>query len=79
MHGPPGAQFDPAVAGAYENVDFFGNPSNRFYVGGRFVGGVVQLGASCSITTFGGFDEADGTRRDMPAVGAFNATLGLDF
>ena len=78
-HAPPAAQFDPAISGAYEDVDFFGNPSNRFYVGGRFIGGVVQLGAEVSITTFGGFDQADGTRRDMPTVGAFNATLGLDF
>lgn len=69
---------NPDIYGAYASVNFFSNPSNRFYAGVRFIGGIVQLGAEVSLTTFAGFDDETG-RRNIPSVGAFNATLGLDF
>ena len=76
--GSGSSAIDSDVYGTYETVHFFSNPSNRFYAGVRFIGGIVQLGAELSITTFGGFDDETG-RRNIPSVGAFNTTLGLDF
>lgn len=78
LWGPGGTAIDSSVYGAYETVHFFSNPSNRFYAGVRFIGGIIQLGAELSITTFAGFEDDTG-QRNISSVGAFNATLGLDF
>lgn len=71
----------------YEALKGFSNINTRFYAGGRFIGGALQLGAEVSMATLG---SVDGPRRGVTAgtsvpagalssVLAFNATLGLDF
>ncbi len=64
----------------YNEVGAFSNTHNRFYGGLRFIGGVLMIGAEFSYTVIGKFkDDTSGTDRDVPAVMALNATLGLDF
>ena len=65
--------------GAYSRVSAGDNLTPRFYAGGRFIGGALQLGAEVSITNLGSFDVAGAESRDLPSVVAFNTTLGLDF
>ncbi|RKG96648.1 hypothetical protein D7V97_35345 [Corallococcus sp. CA053C] len=65
--------------GAYARVSAGDNLTPRFYVGGRFIGGALQLGAEFSVTNLGSFDVAGADSRDLPSVVAFNTTLGLDF
>ena len=60
--------------------------NSRFYAGGRFIGGALQIGAEVSLATVGtvAAPRVDSTGAAveagvLPAVLAFNATLGLDF
>ncbi|MBZ4421829.1 hypothetical protein [Myxococcus sp. RHSTA-1-4] len=68
---------------AYRKVSFGDNMNQRLYGGVRFIGGVLQLGAELSLTRTGSVDvptESGGTEsRSLPAVFAFNTTLGMDF
>lgn len=83
----PDAQF--ADYYVYDNVQAATNAINRFYGGFRFIGGVVQLGFEFSYTTLGSFNDArigtvDATCSPdrpvcMPAVIAYNSTVGFDF
>lgn len=54
----------------FEPVPFMANRHNRFYGGLRFIVGALQLGGEASYSNLG---------RGLPAVVAYNATLGLDF
>ncbi len=69
----------------YAKVSFGDNMNQRLYGGVRFIGGVLQLGAELSLTRTGSVDTpAAGNpdaveSRGLPAVFAFNTTLGLDF
>jgi hypothetical protein len=65
---------------SYAEVSFGDNMNQRLYGGVRFIGGVLQLGAELSLTRTGSVEvpgESEG--RGVPAVFAFNTTLGLDF
>jgi hypothetical protein len=55
--------------------------NQRLYGGVRFIGGVLQLGAELSLTRTGSVtpDPDSSETRGVPAVFAFNTTLGLDF
>lgn len=67
---------------AYRKVSFGSNINQRVYGGVRFIGGVLQLGAELSLTRTGSvsYQENGSTvDRGLPAVFAFNTTLGLDF
>ncbi len=66
----------------YRKVSFGSNINQRLYGGVRFIGGVLQLGAELSLTRTGSVSyEENGSTvdRGLPAVFAFNTTLGLDF
>jgi hypothetical protein len=78
--------------GVYEPVLLGENINSRIYGGVRFIGGALQLGAEFSLSNQGTIDvvrtnRPDGAtqvttetrQRALPAVFAFNATLGLDF
>ncbi len=65
---------------AYEKVSFSDNMNQRIYGGVRFIGGVLQLGAELSLTRTGSVEvPGEAESRGVPAVFAFNTTLGLDF
>ncbi|MCP3142711.1 hypothetical protein [Pyxidicoccus xibeiensis] len=70
---------------AYRKVSFGDNVNQRLYGGVRFIGGVLQLGAELSLTRTGSVDvplepnPETPENRGLPAVFAFNTTLGLDF
>jgi hypothetical protein len=70
---------------AYRKVSFGDNMNQRLYGGVRFIGGVLQLGAELSLTRTGSVDTPVNGNPDaiesvgVPAVFAFNTTLGLDF
>lgn len=69
---------------AFAPVTAAHNHHNRFYLGARFVGGIVSLAAEVSITGLGSIDQPDpsipgSTQRDLPSIFAFSTTLGLDF
>lgn len=70
---------------AYRKVSFGDNMNQRLYGGVRFIGGVLQLGAELSLTRTGSVDVPTAGNPDalesrgLPAVFAFNTTLGLDF
>ena len=66
---------------AYRKVSFGDNMNQRLYGGVRFIGGVLQLGAELSLTRTGSVapDPDSEETRGVPAVFAFNTTLGLDF
>ena len=69
-------------AGVYDEVPLGGNSHNRFYGGLRFIAGALQLGAEYSVAQLPRIrvTTASGTETlPMPAVGAFNFTVGLDF
>ncbi|MFL5356830.1 hypothetical protein [Archangium sp.] len=86
-----GSTLDPANpyagldnTGVYSEVKLGENINQRIYGGVRFIGGALQLGAEVSLSNQGSIDVLDTqtqeTRsRALPAVFAFNATLGLDF
>lgn len=65
----------------YQKVSFGDNVNQRLYGGVRFIGGVLQLGAELSLTRTGSVapDPDSSESRSLPAVFAFNTTLGLDF
>jgi hypothetical protein len=67
--------------GAYRKVSFGDNMNQRLYGGVRFIGGVLQLGAELSLTRTGSVtpNPDSSETRGVPAVFAFNTTLGLDF
>ncbi|WP_257459910.1 hypothetical protein [Archangium lipolyticum] len=80
--------------GIYEPVKLGENINTRFYGGVRFIGGALQLGAEISLSSQGTIPVTRTTRtqgetevivttetrdRALPAVFAFNTTLGLDF
>jgi hypothetical protein len=71
--------------GTYRKVSFGDNMNQRLYGGVRFIGGVLQLGAELSLTRTGSVDVPVAGNpealesRGLPAVFAFNTTLGLDF
>jgi len=70
--------------GVYEEVRPMENINQRLYGGARFITGALQLGVELSLTRAGSFEYTDPTTnstatRDLPAVLAFNTTLGLDF
>ncbi|MCE9667340.1 hypothetical protein LY474_05885 [Myxococcus stipitatus] len=71
--------------GQYAKVSFGDNMNQRIYGGVRFIGGVLQLGAELSLTRTGSVAVPTGTDpnvtedRGLPAVFAFNTTLGFDF
>ena len=66
----------------YTPVNGWDNINTRFYAGGRFIGGALQLGAEVSLSSQGNIPTTgtgtDATRA-LPAVLAFSTTLGLDF
>ncbi|MCP3101075.1 hypothetical protein LZ198_19555 [Myxococcus sp. K15C18031901] len=73
------------TAGQYAKVSFGDNMNQRIYGGVRFIGGVLQLGAELSLTRTGSvsvptLNNPNVTEdRGLPAVFAFNTTLGFDF
>ncbi|MDP2276349.1 MAG: hypothetical protein Q8N23_26295 [Archangium sp.] len=74
----PNAQFSNYYV--YDSVLAANNTNNRFYGGFRFIAGVVMLGFEFSYTVLGSFtDDTLGTTVNMPAVLAYNSTIGFDF
>lgn len=77
------AQFENTAV--FDEVKIASNSHNRFYGGLRFISGVVQLGAEVSVSNFGSIEAPDPAdpsqviRRRLPAVTAFNGTIGLDY
>jgi hypothetical protein len=70
--------------GVYAPVLLGENINSRIYGGVRFIGGALQLGAELSLSNQGTIQvvhaETAAIRdRALPAVFAFNATMGLDF
>jgi hypothetical protein len=70
--------------GVYQDVKLGENINTRFYGGVRFIGGALQLGAEISLSSQGTLQVANTETgavraRALPAVFAFNTTLGLDF
>ncbi len=63
----------------YEQVLAANNTNNRFYGGFRFIAGVVMLGFEFSYTVLGSFNDDKIGKVDMPAVLAYNSTIGFDF
>lgn len=56
------------------------NTHNRFYFGGRFIGGALTLSAEFSYTVIGTFTYVPtGETVAVPGVASFNFALGLDF
>ncbi len=60
------------------------NAHNRFYVGVRFIGGVIQLLGEMSFSNLGrnsdtGNGDPSATAESLPPVIAFNTSIGLDF
>lgn len=69
---------------AYTSVAASNNFHNRFYLGGRFVGGAFTLGAELSYTTLGAIDAPDpavpgSTTRGLPSIVTFSTAIGFDF
>jgi hypothetical protein len=87
----PGSTLDPTNpyagfdnTGVYTEVKLGENINQRLYGGVRFIGGALQLGAEVSLSNQGSIDvlntQTQQTRsRALPAIFAFNTTLGLDF
>ena len=70
--------------GVYAPVKLGENVNSRIYGGVRFIGGALQLGAELSLSNQGTIQVVNATTaetrdRALPAVFAFNTTLGLDF
>ncbi|ATB42587.1 hypothetical protein CYFUS_008066 [Cystobacter fuscus] len=79
--GPLDATGKPADIAAYTPVNGWDNINTRFYAGGRFIGGALQIGAEVSLSSQGSIPtNAAGTEnRALAPVFAFSTTLGLDF
>ncbi len=73
----PNAQF--ADYYVYDSVLAASNANNRFYGGFRFIAGVVMLGFEVSYTVLGAFTDSKIGTVNMPAVLAYNSTIGFDF
>lgn len=74
----PGAEYKNYYI--FESVLAATNTNNRFYGGFRFIAGVVMLGFEFSYTVLGSFHDATlNANVVMPAVLAYNATIGFDF
>lgn len=73
----PNAQFTDYYV--YDSVLAANNTNNRFYGGFRFIAGVVMLGFEFSYTVLGSFTDDKIGKVDMPAVLAYNSTIGFDF
>ena len=73
----PNAQFEDYYV--YDSVLAANNTNNRFYGGFRFIAGVVMLGFEFSYTVLGSFTDDKIGKVDMPAVLAYNSTIGFDF
>ncbi len=73
----PNAQFSDYYV--FEPVLAANNTNNRFYGGFRFIAGVVMLGFEFSYTVLGSFNDDTKGKVDMPAVLAYNSTIGFDF
>jgi hypothetical protein len=71
ISGPNAQLTDTTV---FNEVNLGSNSHNRFYGGLRFIGGVLQLGAEIS---YAGMGTVSGVA--MPAVTAYNVTIGLDY
>lgn len=74
----------PQAMGSYGELKMFdkGSAQNRFYLGTRFIGGIIQLGAELSYTALGSLD-VETTRGAeewaLPGITAMSFTLGLDY
>lgn len=73
----PGAEFQNYFV--FDSVLAAQNTNNRFYGGFRFIAGVVMLGFEFSYTVLGSFTDDRIGKVDMPAVLAYNSTIGFDF
>jgi hypothetical protein len=73
----PGEQFVDYFV--YDSVLAANNTNNRFYGGFRFIAGVVMLGFEFSYTVLGNFNDDKIGKVEMPAVIAYNSTIGFDF
>jgi hypothetical protein len=82
----PNAQFTDYYV--FDSVLAATNTNNRFYGGFRFIAGVVMLGFEFSYTALGSFNDSKigtvdsvctGRSVCMPAVLAYNSTIGFDF
>ncbi|MFL5320990.1 MAG: hypothetical protein ACJ790_15110, partial [Myxococcaceae bacterium] len=71
--------------GVFNEVTMGANAHNRFYGGLRFIGGVIQIAGEISYSQVGTIDAVDPANptttvsTQLPAVTAYNVTLGLDF
>ncbi len=69
--------------GVFDELRLTSNSHNRFYGGARFIAGALQLGAEYSTSRLPRVQvpvgEGDTQSRQLPAVNAFNFTVGLDF
>lgn len=63
----------------YREVGLGDHLNQRFYGGVRFIGGALQLGAEVSLSNQGSVDVTGTDGHALPAIFAFNATMGLDF
>ncbi|EPX58800.1 hypothetical protein D187_003515 [Cystobacter fuscus DSM 2262] len=77
----PSGATGPLTVAAYEPVNGWDNINTRFYAGGRFIGGALQLGAEVSLSSQGTIQSIEGgpNNRALAPVFAFSTTLGLDF
>ena len=67
-------------SGAYKEVVLLENAHNRFYAGGRFVGGVIQILAEVSASGLGSITiPGTSLEQQLPPVLSFNTAIGLDF
>jgi hypothetical protein len=79
----PTAQLEDASV--YEELTLGANSHNRFYLGLRFVGGVVQLTGEISYATLGQVqvpdpaDPSQTTLESMPRVLSYNMSMGMEF
>ena len=73
----PNAQFTDYYV--FDSVLAATNTNNRFYGGFRFIAGVVMLGFEFSYTALGSFNDSKIGTVVMPAVLAYNSTIGFDF
>ncbi|OJH35440.1 hypothetical protein [Cystobacter ferrugineus] len=77
---PSDASGQPTIS-AYTPVNGWENINTRFYAGGQFIGGALQIGAEVSLSSQGTIPSITGgqNNRGLAPVLAFSTTLGLDF
>jgi hypothetical protein len=72
-------------SGVYDELSMSANSHNRFYLGLRFIGGIVQIAAEVSYANLGiikvpsAGDPNVLVDYSLPRVLSYNTTLGLDF